>query len=142
MPTCCRCNGSGHCVSCKKSGKPCTDCLPSRKGCCRNLITTAEPTVHTPLEMVQLLTVEATQAEATQAGATQNAYLTPSEITRTPVIPNDAHLPPYPQVCSPCFKLGGCAIPYLTKTPSILKDKGACHMHRKMHEALARRQYS
>ena len=64
-----------------------------------------------PLEMAPLLTVEPTQAEATQAEATQNAYLTPSEITNTPVIPNDAHLPPYPQVCSPCFKWGDCEGP-------------------------------
>ena len=108
MPTCCRCNGSGRCVSCTcvKSGKPCIDCLPSRKGCCRNLITTTEPTVHTPLDMAPLLTVEPTQAEATQS-----AYLTPSETTHTPVIPNDAHFPPYPQVCSPCFKWGDCEGP-------------------------------
>ena len=39
MPVCCRCNGSGRCTSCVcvKAGRPCTDCLPSRKGhCCNN----------------------------------------------------------------------------------------------------------
>ena len=39
MPVCCRCNGSGRCMSCScvKSGRPCVDCLPSRKGhCCNN----------------------------------------------------------------------------------------------------------
>ena len=61
--------------------------------------------------MAPLLTVEPTQAEATQAEATQNAYLTPSETTHMLVIPNDAHLPPYPQVCSPCFKWGDCEGP-------------------------------
>ena len=39
MPVCCRCNGRGCCTSsvCVKAGRPCTDCLPSRKGhCCNN----------------------------------------------------------------------------------------------------------
>ena len=39
MPACCRCNASGRCrgCSCRKSGKPCVDCLPSRLGRCENL---------------------------------------------------------------------------------------------------------
>ena len=39
MPVCCRCNGSGHCMSCfcVKSDRPCVDCLPSRKGYCCNI---------------------------------------------------------------------------------------------------------
>ena len=38
MPVCCRFNGSGRCMSysCVKAGRPCTDCLPSRKGHCCN----------------------------------------------------------------------------------------------------------
>ena len=38
MPICCRCNGSGRCISCScvKSGRVCIDCLPSRKGHCCN----------------------------------------------------------------------------------------------------------
>ena len=38
MPSCCRCNGSGRCnnCSCSKSGRLCTDCLPGRRGKCRN----------------------------------------------------------------------------------------------------------
>ena len=38
MPVCCRCDGSGRCRSCAcvKSGRPCVDCLPSRKGHCCN----------------------------------------------------------------------------------------------------------
>ena len=40
MPVCCRCNGSGRCVSCScwKSGEilPPTNCLPPRLGQCRN----------------------------------------------------------------------------------------------------------
>ena len=38
MPVCCRCNGSGRCVSCSciKAGRSCTDCLPSRNGRCSN----------------------------------------------------------------------------------------------------------
>ena len=38
MPPCCRCNGSGKCLncSCVKSGHPCTDCLPLRRGTCAN----------------------------------------------------------------------------------------------------------
>ena len=32
MPVCCWCNGSGRCMSCScvKTGRQCTDCLPSR----------------------------------------------------------------------------------------------------------------
>ena len=46
MPICCRCNGSGHCRSCAcvKSGTPCVDCLPSRKGHCSNAPTPASHT--------------------------------------------------------------------------------------------------
>ena len=38
MPACCRCNGSGRCVrcACRRSGRPCTTCLPSRNGRCSN----------------------------------------------------------------------------------------------------------
>ena len=38
MPVCCRCNGSGRCIncSCTKSARPCVNCLPLRKGLCRN----------------------------------------------------------------------------------------------------------
>ena len=46
MPVCCRCNGSGRCVSCFciKSGRCCVDCLPSRKGHCSNKSPAAAPT--------------------------------------------------------------------------------------------------
>ena len=47
MPVCCRCNGSGRCRSCAcvKSGRPCVDCLPSRKGnCCNNAHTSTSST--------------------------------------------------------------------------------------------------
>ena len=38
MPVCCRRNGSGRCIncSCTKSARPCVNCLPLRKGLCRN----------------------------------------------------------------------------------------------------------
>ena len=38
MPVCCRCNGSGRCISCScvKSGSPCVNCLPLRNGHCGN----------------------------------------------------------------------------------------------------------
>ena len=38
MPVCCRCNGSGRCISCScvKSGSPCVNCLPLRNGHCNN----------------------------------------------------------------------------------------------------------
>ena len=38
MPVCCKCNNSGLCkkCSCKKAGRFCTDCLPSRTGRCQN----------------------------------------------------------------------------------------------------------
>ena len=36
MPQCCRCNGGGKCRNCvsAKANRRCTNCLPSRKGCC------------------------------------------------------------------------------------------------------------
>ena len=39
MPSCCQCNCAGRCsnCSCKKGGKSCVDCLPSRRGRCDNL---------------------------------------------------------------------------------------------------------
>ena len=39
MPVCCRCSGSGRCMSCfcVNSDRPCVDCLPSRKGYCCNI---------------------------------------------------------------------------------------------------------
>ena len=38
MPSCCRCNASGKCISCKcvKEGSRCVDCLPGRLGNCSN----------------------------------------------------------------------------------------------------------
>ena len=50
MPVCCRCNGSGRCknCSCSRSGTACTDCLPSKRGRCRN--TRQEPTLASDLE--------------------------------------------------------------------------------------------
>ena len=38
MPVCCKCNSSGLCkkCSCKKAGRFCTGCLPSRTGRCQN----------------------------------------------------------------------------------------------------------
>ena len=38
MPACCRCNGSGRCTNCccKKAGRFCINCLPSRKNHCGN----------------------------------------------------------------------------------------------------------
>ena len=38
MPQCCRCNGGGKCRNCvcAKAKRPCTNCLPSRRGCCSN----------------------------------------------------------------------------------------------------------
>ena len=42
MPACCRCNGTGRCrnCSCRKGGKSCTNCFPSKKGTCENLVPT------------------------------------------------------------------------------------------------------
>ncbi len=39
MPLCCRCNATGKCINCAcvKSKRPCTNCLPLRKGCCSNM---------------------------------------------------------------------------------------------------------
>ena len=38
MPVCCRCNASGRCRNClcRKSGRPCGNCLPHRHGRCQN----------------------------------------------------------------------------------------------------------
>ena len=38
MPSCCRCNGSRRCTNCccKKAGRFCINCLPSRKNHCGN----------------------------------------------------------------------------------------------------------
>ena len=40
MPQCCRCNGSGRCVSCAcaRAKKDCTNCLPSRRSRCSNFV--------------------------------------------------------------------------------------------------------
>ena len=47
MPQCCRCNGSGRCknCSCKKAGRVCTNCLPSKKNQCKNLVSTSRHSV-------------------------------------------------------------------------------------------------
>ena len=39
MSVCCRCNASGKCRNCVciKSKRRCSNCLPSRKGCCSNM---------------------------------------------------------------------------------------------------------
>ena len=41
MSSCYRCNGSGRCVNCVcvKAGDACTNCMPQRRGNCRNSIT-------------------------------------------------------------------------------------------------------
>ena len=43
---CCRCNGSGTCAqcSCRKDGRSCTGCLPSRKNRCKNSPPSSQPT--------------------------------------------------------------------------------------------------
>ena len=46
MPHCCRCNGSGRCVSCAcaRNGKACTNCTPGRNGRCENFsVSTLSP---------------------------------------------------------------------------------------------------
>ena len=50
MPVCCHCNGSGRCrnCSCSKAGKPCVNCLPQRKGRCRNESHTSSQTPTQP----------------------------------------------------------------------------------------------
>ena len=50
MPPCCRCNGSGRCKNCvcHKSGRSCTDCLPSHRGNCSNGHIPAPPSLTTP----------------------------------------------------------------------------------------------
>lgn len=39
MTLCCRCNAGGECRNCVcvKSKRQCSNCLPSRKGCCSNM---------------------------------------------------------------------------------------------------------
>ena len=48
MPQCCRCNSGGKCRNCvcAKVKRHCTNCLPSKKGCCSNtVLMSAAPTL-------------------------------------------------------------------------------------------------
>ena len=50
MPVCCQCNASGRCknCSCKKSGRPCVDCLPLRQGRGQNAQQSSDSAGHSP----------------------------------------------------------------------------------------------
>ena len=56
------CNGNGRCIgcSCSKAGRPCTNCLPSRKGHCRNVSSTT-PTRDNDMPSVPSHTLESQQ---------------------------------------------------------------------------------
>ena len=55
MPSCCRCNGSGKCLNCacKKAGISCTNCLPLRRGKCKNRDGNAHASQHSGSSMSQ-----------------------------------------------------------------------------------------
>ena len=53
MTVCCRCNADGKCRSCVcvKAGRPCTNCLPARRGHCSNTLQrTTSPPPSQPLD--------------------------------------------------------------------------------------------
>ena len=117
MPLCCQCNGSGRCINCNcaKSGKLCVDCLPSRRGGCRNL--SPPPTSHglalsDPIVDVVTNTVpqeslqENLDSVLTPRQSLQNEPLC-SDLTENSVIVPSS-LPPSPQSCEPCFAWGNC----------------------------------
>jgi len=96
MPVCCRCNGSGRCRSCTcvKSGRPCVDCRPSRKGhCCNNAHT---PTSSTSSTTTPALTTDngnlLSSSPSADTSDTVNLYVTRELLTSHPSLSSGAIL--------------------------------------------------
>ena len=77
MSACCRCNGSGRCTncSCKKAGRICINCLPSRKNHCGN---------QAPSELNRIYPGRSSSAE--------NRTDTADDLERTPNLPRSPFL--------------------------------------------------
>ena len=107
MPVCCRCNASGRCknCSCKKSGKPCFDCLPFHQGRCENghlLPDGVEPPPSTDWESPNTATTHPSPSLPHEEGPEQG-----SELPNTSLLDDNLHtLPPYPQIHEPLFTWG------------------------------------
>ena len=121
MPSCCRCNGSGRCNNCmcSKSGRLCTDCLPGRRGKCRNTqppasedrtSRSADPTVelidaHEDHQMATHVSVSGTSdGNDYPQNADDNA-----ETTNLLGEPSSSYsLPPFTEMQEPRFQWGAC----------------------------------
>ena len=104
MPICCRCNASGRCknCSCKKSGKPCEDCLPSRQGRCENGRSSPEAIDLTDWENPSTATTYSSSTLSQEEGSEQG-----SELPNTFRFDENLHtLPSYPQIHEPSFTWG------------------------------------
>ena len=107
MPVCCRCNASGRCknCSCKKSSKPCEDCLPSHQGRCEN---------GRSLPDAVELTDQESPSTAMRATTYSSSFLSHkeeseqgSELPNTFCFDDNPHtLPSYPQIHEPSFTWG------------------------------------
>ena len=125
MPLCCRCNGGGKCRNCvcAKAKRQCTSCLPSRRGCCSNIMRmTASPAIvpvqdlpaspNTDISQVAPSPAPARSCDLTsipnEAVASGRGCLLPTVSPNAAIlIPNNAHsLPPPTPMANPSFVCG------------------------------------
>ena len=124
MPACCGCNGSGRCTNCccKKAGRFCINCLPSRKNHCGNQAP-SEP--NRPYSghssSAENCTDTTDDLERTTNSLPVVTVIDPAEVPtlppinncnetqiKTPITDSTELLPPYTPVCSidPSFRWG------------------------------------
>ena len=86
MVYCCRCNGDGKCKNCAcvKAGRPCTTCLPARRGHCSNM---KQPPA-SDLAPVQLSTPLRRPPPPTTVSVTAPRRETLSQPTDQPLLPS------------------------------------------------------
>ena len=121
MPVCCRCNGGGRCKSCicVKSGRPCVDCLPSRKGhCCNNAPSTTTTTASDNGHCLSLSPSVGTSATVSY----DNALDTQAVLTSSPEGANDSAI--FDDVITGTLTASTRTLPTFNPAPSMTSSWG------------------
>ena len=101
MPVCCRCNASGCCknCSCKKSCRPCVDCVPLRQGRCylysRHLDMRLPPTHKIQTQTLMIQPSSSVQLSLNQ-GNTNTTIILVEATMSSPFISHPTLLLPHP----------------------------------------------
>ena len=90
MPQCCRCNAGGKCVNCVcvRSRRQCSNCLPSRKGCCSNMKLSPALQPLVTAQVLPALSVQGQPSLPTSANPSEPSAAAPSEAAIPPATTN------------------------------------------------------